>query len=171
MSEIALNSWKGDTHRGRKLKQPGRGGRRWKAAAWGGGSAGKAESENGNWFAHHHSISLLKRLMKIPLQVCIKGAELQQASWKGVKEKGSIRESRRAPEPKKSIDFEFFISHVNLKSNYIPIVALSFCIFLHNPFQITTFSCWMCYLRTGSQCCAPNLSFLLWKLKVVPDPK
>jgi len=62
--------------------------------------------------------------VKIPLQVWIKGAKLKQASWKEVKEQSSIRESRRASDSEKSIDSEFFISHVNLKSNYILNVAL-----------------------------------------------
>lgn len=95
-----------------------------KAATLDGGSAEKAESENGNWFTNYHSISPFRRLVEIPLHVWIKGAKLKQASWKGLKEKSSIRESRRASESKRSIDFEFFISHVNLKSNNTPIVAL-----------------------------------------------
>lgn len=70
--------------------------------------------------------------MEIPLQVWIKGAKLKPASWKGLKEKSSIRESRRASVSKRSIDFEFFISHVDLKSNNTPIVALEFCICLYD---------------------------------------
>lgn len=61
-----------------------------KAATLDGGSAEKAESENGNWFTNYHSISPFRGLVEIPLQVWIKGAKLKQVSWKGLKRKVAL---------------------------------------------------------------------------------